>query len=80
VECVCVATMRDNWWKVEDWVGGKPSIFLFQSSSSQLELSCVGVCGRLFACGQVGQWFFPMWSMFHDNIGVFVWVFSKFLT
>jgi hypothetical protein len=35
-----------------------------RSSSSKSELSFVGVCGRLLACSQVGQWWCPMWSCF----------------
>jgi hypothetical protein len=40
--------------------GGKPSIFLFRSSSSKSELSFIGVCDRLLTFGQVDRWVCPM--------------------
>jgi hypothetical protein len=40
----------------------KPCISLSRSSSSKSELSFVGVCGRLLACGQVGRRWCPIWS------------------
>jgi hypothetical protein len=43
MKCVRVATMAGNWWKAEDSIDGKPSIFLFQTSSSKSELSFVDV-------------------------------------
>jgi hypothetical protein len=48
----------------------KPCIFLLGSSSSQSELSLVGVCGRLLACGQVDRWWCPIWlcSMTIDEV------------
>jgi hypothetical protein len=40
----------------------KPCIFILRSSSSKSELSLVGVCGRLLACGQVGRGWCLIWS------------------
>jgi hypothetical protein len=56
----------------------KPCISLSRSSSSKSELSFVGVCGQLLACGQVGRRWLPNVVVFHDDIGALIPGFGQF--
>jgi hypothetical protein len=68
--------MTDNWWKVEDSVGGK---FI---SLPKLVIK-VGAVFRWRVWPTVGMWLgrlvvVPNMVVFHDDIGVFVSVFGRF--